>query len=312
MIKILASTQTLDQLKEAHWMWLNKKLFRKISGKTKAHQIKEILRLKCEDEIEKIVKADYQDMQKYIDQWGDYRTKKDGDDLQKLFCFDAFSKEKSQKWSAYKLCSQLKITVCPYCNRQYIFTIGSAKSKCVRPEIDHFFPKDRYPYLSCSFYNLIPSCSLCNKLKGDTDTKATPQMIYPYLEEFGDKGIFQMKAATDILAEKIANLSVDDIGIFIKCTGLEKQKIERSKQVFGLEKLYLKHRIELIDLLTRFQTYPLSNCESIAKTLRLPPEFVYNTVMGLPLNTPDELEYPLKKFKHDIIQQLESNRKIQV
>lgn len=69
-------------------------------------------------------------------------------------------------WGAYGYVMALGQKVCPYCNRNYITPLYSKKGK-VRADLDHFFPKHKYPYLSLSLFNLVPSCRFCNSsLKG--------------------------------------------------------------------------------------------------------------------------------------------------
>lgn len=48
--------------------------------------------------------------------------------------------------------------VCPYCDGPNI-----------APELDHYYPKSKFPFLSCSPLNLVPACHLCNQIgaKGD-------------------------------------------------------------------------------------------------------------------------------------------------
>ena len=46
---------------------------------------------------------------------------------------------------SYWLMKKLNIRVCPYCNRSYTFTINKNNKK-IRPEFDHFYPKDTYPF----------------------------------------------------------------------------------------------------------------------------------------------------------------------
>lgn len=87
--------------------------------------------------------------------------------------------ELKEKWSAYKLSSKLDIKICPYCNRQRTFTVINNNEKITRPEFDHFLPKNEHPILALNFYNLIPSCTVCNRdLKGSIpfsyDTHLSP------------------------------------------------------------------------------------------------------------------------------------------
>ncbi|WP_428739757.1 hypothetical protein [Sulfurimonas sp.] len=59
----------------------------------------------------------------------------------------------------------LDITVCPYCNRNYIQNFRKHNSLEATAQLDHFFDKKTYPYFAVSIYNLIPSCQTCNQRK---------------------------------------------------------------------------------------------------------------------------------------------------
>jgi len=60
------------------------------------------------------------------------------------------------------------INSCIYCNRNYIFNLYT--NGHIKGQIDHFYDKARYPFLAMSFYNLIPACEGCNRVKGSYDT----------------------------------------------------------------------------------------------------------------------------------------------
>lgn len=96
-------------------------------------------------------------------------------DLNKLLR-DIFEKEYKNwgsrtTYGAYSFVEQLDLKTCPYCNRNYTFLVNEENGK-LRPEIDHFYPKSIYPFLAMSFYNLIPSCSICNHTKSDKVEKS--------------------------------------------------------------------------------------------------------------------------------------------
>ncbi|MFK4985705.1 hypothetical protein ACI4B7_28170, partial [Klebsiella pneumoniae] len=64
------------------------------------------------------------------------------------------------------LARQLNLKCCPYCNAQYTIIANSDAGKTIAKfQFDHFFSKDKFPYLSISLYNLIPSCANCNITK---------------------------------------------------------------------------------------------------------------------------------------------------
>lgn len=56
----------------------------------------------------------------------------------------------------------LGIKACVYCNVQYALTINHSKGMF---ELDHRYPKSKYPFLCTSFFNLQPSCPSCNHEK---------------------------------------------------------------------------------------------------------------------------------------------------
>ncbi len=60
-----------------------------------------------------------------------------------------------------KFAQNLNISVCPYCNRNFINTSNKG-GDC---QIDHFFNKSDFPLFSVSLYNLVPVCGSCNYKK---------------------------------------------------------------------------------------------------------------------------------------------------
>lgn len=101
----------------------------------------------------------------------------------------------SNRKFGHQWAEKLGVTVCPYCNRSYIFTVEKdARNGKVRPQYDHFFPKSKYPYLAVSMYNLIPSCAVCNSGKSDKDSFKDQKVQYlnPYVEGYGTKTVLQI------------------------------------------------------------------------------------------------------------------------
>lgn len=64
------------------------------------------------------------------------------------------------------------LLVCPYCNRNYINT----RERTLGAEMDHFYNKKEYPMFAISLYNFIPSCSICNRIKGTKTLKINPYL----------------------------------------------------------------------------------------------------------------------------------------
>lgn len=73
---------------------------------------------------------------------------------------------KGEIYNGWKFVENLGISVCPYCNLNTLFNLPNGKRTS---ELDHFYPKESYPLFAMSFYNLIPSCKVCNQLKNNKD-----------------------------------------------------------------------------------------------------------------------------------------------
>ena len=108
-------------------------------------------------------------------------------DLEGIFDYSAFIRKTKTTWNAYELCKLSKYRTCPYCNQAYAFTVVQQHDivkgktvKSLRPTLDHFLPKSRFPHLAISLNNLVPSCGICNSsLKGDIDFHAV-QHLHPF------------------------------------------------------------------------------------------------------------------------------------
>lgn len=141
----------------------------------------------------------------------------------------------------YAFTKALNVNVCPYCNRNYTFTIyRNGKNQFrTRPELDHFLPKSIFPFLSLSLKNLVPSCHTCNLAKHD-NAKMT---LYPYAEGAGnDYRFFAEPARKGLLADAL--MSGEQLHIkgenLAKNPG-KKNRIDNSAQSFGWTEIYAEH-----------------------------------------------------------------------
>ncbi|WP_173474994.1 HNH endonuclease [Fibrobacter succinogenes] len=256
-----------------------------------------------------------------------------------------------KRWSAYEFTKQLHVDVCPYCGRQYIFTIGDGDG---RPQLDHYFPQSDYPYLSCSLYNFIPSCPQCNQQKGDIlnkyaskteqteheefkyDVDGRAFVLYPYEEAFECKDSdddVEKKAWFHAFYGEINDETSIENSICVKIKRNNslpqemERKIENSIEAFHLNELYSCQQIELKDLFARYRYYCKPRIDEITKLIlqaqlgggnndinnsiivKAYTRRIKNIILGKPLNIRDK-QYPLRKFKEDIIEQLDRTHKV--
>lgn len=165
--------------------------------------------------------------------------------LEKSFDYNKFSNEK-EKWGAYSLVRAHQLRLCPYCQLSHInYHNGHATHGfSMRPPLDHFFPKSRYPFLAVSLSNLVPSCSQCNSsVKRDIDPLAKfvphPNLLPVSPLKFSMKGIhFASKDAVDAAA------------IAIEVTGTN-QPAKNFVSFFKLAERYSWYGHEIADLCKR-------------------------------------------------------------
>lgn len=173
--------------------------------------------------------------------------------LLKVFDYDAFVREK-KRYYAYDFAEKLRVNVCPYCNRQYTFTIRRSTGK-TRPELDHFYNKAAHPYFALSFFNLVPSCHICNaSLKRDKSFTVNTH-LNPYTTCFRDVLNFTIDVKTaDFINGKQKSFTVEQKAA-IGADPVTVLKAQANSKVFHLRELYNNHQDLVIELLQKAYYY---------------------------------------------------------
>ena len=178
-----------------------------------------------------------------------------------------------------KIIDSKNISVCPYCNRNYIsstykflqcnicnqelLVIDGTEKECPgckqeikgltkvvnTAQLDHFFPKDSYPLFAVSFYNLIPSCYSCNHVKFNKDLKHSP---YDSSFPFDDVKFTYIPKSTDKIEIKIDSCNPDFIN------GI---------RILGIEELYQSHIDVVNELIWKKEVYTKSYRDGLSKIL---------------------------------------------
>lgn len=239
------------------------------------------------------------------------------DVLSKVFDYDKFiDKDDCPNWNAYTLSEMLGINVCPYCNRLFTLTIIKSSrtapynlDRISRPELDHFYLKSIYPFLRLSFYNLVPSCHVCNStLKGDKNMKVETH-IHPYT--LGFEGILEFTTGLSVDDYLNNGACIDSIYLSeVKHPKPHKdllKKANANKSMFELEVIYNQHRDIAEEIFsksfnnTKGSVAGLATLESDngAKLFSDPKDF-YKWLVGNYMSSQDFYKRPLAKFQHDI------------
>ena len=178
----------LSELAEKHSDALKNKIESDLKGFPKVKNL-----LLDRVKLEEILKGEPLQLERITSLFQEKEVSELREDIEKVFNYKGFYKW--QSYNAYNLAKNLQVNVCPYCNRQYTFTIIDTKTNKgkTRPEFDHFFSKAKYPYLALSFYNLIPSCKICNSTFKGQEEWTLKTHIHPYLNQFGNDCKFSLK-----------------------------------------------------------------------------------------------------------------------
>lgn len=206
-----------------------------------------------------------------------------------------------QGYSRYDFVAKHKINTCPYCNRGYIFIAKTGTNTGnLRPEIDHFFPKSIYPYLAMSFYNLIPSCSVCNHTKKDKDT-FKDNLLSPYELDYNTSKFTYKLNNLDFYHIKQEKYTTNLESFDIK---LHNQDIKTIDKYFKLSTLYEQHKDIVIELLIKKTEYPKSYIEELKSNFQFTDDEIYRFLLCNYQKDEDLHKRTLSKLTKDIANEL--------
>ncbi len=240
--------------------------------------------------------------EKYSEEYKDYKEWLKGmNDIEEHFSYEKLLKDIKR----HRIMAAMKVRVCPYCNRQYIDNYtderGNAKTTA---DLDHFYPKSKYPYLALSLFNFIPSCQICNsRFKLDKNSHQNPH-LYPYQEGFNDEAKFTIRIkSVDQLINGKNELSLD---INTKNIG-EHNPIQQSIDVFRLKQIYQTHTDYVSEIIDKAIYYNKMQIEEYIKGyngLFSSEEELMEIIFGKYIVAGNYSEQPLSKLAHDILEEL--------
>jgi len=217
-------------------------------------------------------------------------------------------------YNALKLVGDLKMVVCPYCNRNFIYNTkrGKKKEKGKRTsQMDHFYPQANFPFLALSFYNLIPSCSVCNLAKGNKwNTESSNFIIHPYDDRFNFDANFIVKVLDAKFYYETNSLEIDFEKIITQSVESDSgkelvQRIENHIKAFYLKGLYEEHIDYALELIQKKYAYSDSYIDSLFKqyegTLFKNREDILRLVTSNFVGEENLSKRPLSKLTRDIV-----------
>lgn len=222
--------------------------------------------------------------------------------LIEIFNYDHYIS--SKKTRSYALAKVVGRNTCTYCNRLYTFTViqkdaktrrVNDKTRITRPQFDHWFPKKKYPLFGLSFYNLIPSCSVCNSSVKSDESFLLTTHIHPYIEERDQKYRFSYDLEPDGSPKVILHTHGD--------------KAKRTAKDLKILEIYTEHsEYELKDILELRFKYSDNYLDVLFNDTfnlgEVDKKDAYRILFGVEIDPNEFHKRPFSKFKYDILKEL--------
>lgn len=223
-----------------------------------------------------------------------YKIFKNEELMKYIFNYDNFV-----TFCAYDFVKLIGIKLCPYCNIDYIFTATADESNTgTRPDLDHFFPESKYPWLALSLYNLIPSCKVCNTKKLD---KVNHDFLNPYKEGLVDS--FTFKAFPNNIDSLISYNLDNDYEVILDHN--DNEHVNAQDKELLITKRYNNFSDIINEIKVKQVIYSNDYIENLVNQYDFISNFddAYRLVWGNYYNAEDFHKRPLAKFTSDIINQ---------
>lgn len=210
-----------------------------------------------------------------------------------------------RKHHGWEMGEKLKIKVCPYCNSALVLTVENHEGeKKAKYQLDHFFPKSKYPFLSISFFNLIPSCGNCNHGKSN-DSVILGEDFHLYADETPTNA-FHFKIKKEDVVNKIIGGQAKEVEFKFTHTDSKHEKfVKRHNESFHIHGIYNTQKDIVQEMVWKSQAYTKPKITDLSEILKIPEVDIKRLIIGNYSEYDDIHKRPLSKFMQDIATQLE-------
>ena len=309
MIKVIVSSKTIENFKaQILSNFYDKKGKDKIFKKNEKNnkwtisllEINKLLKDKLksypkEIDLEKLITLDYKELCGLKDFIDNNKDLTELTETQKDYFYTLYKRLKKPEYI-----KDLDITVCPYCNRNYIFNFKKIDSLEATAQLDHFFDKSTYPYFSVTIFNLVPSCQTCNQRK----SKKTDVIYHPFSESLNDDVKFKLK-----LKDSKFYYDKNSLKIVTEVNKNKEKVVNSHIETFNIQNLYNEHKDIVLELIQKAQIYNESYIDELYQkyegTLFKNREDVLRHITGGYIEDKDINKRPLSKLIKDISEELD-------
>jgi hypothetical protein len=196
------------------------------------------------------------------------------------------------------------IKSCVYCNSMLAITAESEGGRLrAKFQVDHFFAKSKFPFLSISLFNLYPVCGPCNNVKSTSESefKLYSQSALINYDDYKFK-LIRASVAKYLITREIAHLKIEFIEP--KLLGKDTKSLQDLFDIKGIYNTQLDLAEELI-IKARIYNKPYKNFLATSFPKLFNKSNLSNRVLiGNYTNPEDVHRRPMAKFTQDIAKQL--------
>lgn len=145
----------------------------------------------------------------------------------KIFDYDAMSNA-----FGHEITNEMDLNVCLYCNNEDIETIKKKGAES-RPDLDHFFPRSKFPFLAVTLSNLIPAGKRCNQTYKKTHSML--DYIHPFIDGINQFRLFNINYIFD------EGRSVEAINVTINSLN---SNLDKNLALFNVEATHNKENVK--------------------------------------------------------------------
>ena len=201
-----------------------------------------------------------------------------------------------------KLIQKYGVKCCPYCNENYIINrYKNGSQSYAMGQLDHFYPRDKFPVFSMSLYNLIPSCGSCNHIKASNEITISP---HDHARKFSNLRISYVPKSSRWIDD------ADEIDVLFCYDESDvdfKNGMEKNLEVMGIKSSYNVHRDYIQEILKKAQIYgqeARSNLLNDFPELFVSDDELIKVIFSNYIDEKDSLKRPLSKLTQDILKEL--------
>lgn len=208
--------------------------------------------------------------------------------LRKVFNYDSNYRDNYITPFFREHAEELKLYTCHYCDIAYINTFDyydpqEGWKKKSHFDLDHVIEKSSYPILALSFFNLVPSCPVCNeRLKGKKPLAKTDRILKLLSPTSPDYDFARSVNITLLPQGEYKRPFIEhpeDYEIKFDCH--KNKEYKKLVTCFRLNERYDFHKCEALRIKDLKTKYPDANIMTIATKLGYPFDEVKEDIFGL-------------------------------